>query len=175
MKLTKKGRLDKRFTQLAEVERRFWQTKGKWIVIWFMLVFAFLIAIESIFGEHELVSPKGSSSVIKVQEVQAKELERFCGDAISYIRCSGEALGRDNKTIRTMIEIARKESNFKPRAKNPKSTASGVFQITAGTWYSNDCVGDKWNFKDNIDCAWKIQEDRGFQPWEVWNKGLVQL
>ena len=37
----------------------------------------------------------------------------------------------------------------------------------------NDCVGDKWNFKDNTNCAWKIQTQRNFQPWEVCTNGKV--
>lgn len=108
-----------------------------------------------------------------VGEVKAVEIP--CDyDPITYIRCSGEKLGKSNKVITTMIRIARAESNLRPRAKNANSTASGIFQIIYGTWNSNDCQGNAFNFVNNIDCAWKIQTARGFQPWEVWNKGVVQ-
>lgn len=114
---------------------------------------------------------KQEQSIVKV--VEAKE-HSFCADAIKCIRDVGEELGRDNETIMTMIRIARFESRFNPRAKNKSSSASGLFQIIAGTWYSNDCVGDKWNTEDNTRCAYKIQAKRGFQPWQVCTNGLAK-
>jgi SLT domain-containing protein len=33
-----------------------------------------------------------------------------------------------------LMEIARRESSFNPRAKNPKSSAYGLFQFLDGTW-----------------------------------------
>lgn len=111
-----------------------------------------------------------SIQMIKVQEVQA--FETPCDyDPITYIRCSGEKLGKTNEQIMTMIRIARAESNFKSRAKNPNSTASGIFQIIYGTWNSNNCQGNAFNFVNNIDCAWEIQSHRGFQPWVSSSKG----
>ena len=107
-----------------------------------------------------------------IQQVEAQE--PLCNTPIAYIRCSGERLGKTNEQIMTMIRIARAESNFRPRAKNPNSTASGIFQIIYGTWNSNNCQGSAFNFVNNIDCAWEIQSHRGFQPWvsssKVWNK-----
>jgi hypothetical protein len=35
------------------------------------------------------------------------------------------------------VSVARCESNLKPWAKNPRSTASGVFQFLSGTWGGN--------------------------------------
>jgi len=121
---------------------------------------------------NPLVSPPKPLGM-KVEKVEAKETP--CDqDPITYIRCSGEKLGKPNATIMQMIRIARYESNFNPRAKNKSSSASGLFQIIAGTWYSNDCVGDKYNFVDNTNCAWKIQSKRGFTPWEVYNNGKAK-
>ena len=121
-------------------------------------------------------SPKPLEQTIEVKAVEvADAVERpFCNNVINCIRDVGEELGRDNKTIMTMIRIAKAESNFKERAKNPTSSASGVFQIIAGSWYSNDCVGDKWVAEDNIRCAYKLQEKRGFQPWQVCATGKAQ-
>lgn len=123
-----------------------------------------------------LLDPRGTSgSTVKVQEVRAEEIP--CDfDAITYIRCSGTKLGKDNQTIMTMIRIARYESRFNPKAKNPHSTAKGIFQILDGTWNAkaNRCVGNAYNFKQNIDCAWIIQGKRGFQPWVVFTNGLAR-
>lgn len=118
---------------------------------------------------------KASLELVKQTIPVVEAYERpFCNDVINCIRDVGEELGVPNQDIMQMIRIARYESNFKERAKNPKSTASGVFQIIAGTWYSNDCVGDKWIAEDNIRCAYKIYFKRGFQPWSVYNSGLAR-
>lgn len=61
-----------------------------------------------------------------------------------------------------------------PLAKNKRSSARGLFQIIAGTWYSNDCVGDKYNYQDNITCAYKILDGQGLRAWEVCNNGSAK-
>jgi len=58
-----------------------------------------------------------------------------------------------------MVEIARAESNLNPKAENPTSSASGLFQILNGTWKYFDCEGDKFDVYDNTKCAIKIAED----------------
>jgi len=90
---------------------------------------------------------------------------RACYQNIDKIRCIGEDLGYDNDVIKTMIRIARAESTFRSDAKNPSSTASGLFQIIYSTWNSNNCQGNAINVEDNIKCAYKIYSKRGFQPW----------
>lgn len=85
-------------------------------------------------------------------------------DPIDLIRRIGEELGYSNEVILTMIKIARVESTFKPYAKNPVSTASGLFQITRGT-FNGSCKGDVFDVETNIRCAYKLYSKRGFQPW----------
>lgn len=63
-----------------------------------------------------------------------------------------------------MVEVARAESQFVETAKNPNSSASGVFQITKDTWAG--CEGDIFDAADNIVCARKVYDARGLQPWE---------
>lgn len=67
----------------------------------------------------------------------------------------------------TMLKIAMAESGFNPLAKNPHSTASGLFQILKGTWAAHKCTGDVFNPHDNIQCARKIYNDSGFSPWDA--------
>lgn len=66
-----------------------------------------------------------------------------------------------------MVDIARAESQFIATAKNPKSTATGVFQILIGTWEdpAYGCTGDRMNPRDNIACARKIYDVSGVTPW----------
>lgn len=51
----------------------------------------------------------------------------------------------------TALSIAYCESELDPEARNPKSTAKGLYQFLDGTW-SSSCDGDVFNPIDNIDC-----------------------
>ncbi len=66
-----------------------------------------------------------------------------------------------------MVHVARAESQFNPSAKNPHSTATGVFQILVGTWHGYGCTGERTNAKDNISCARVIYEESGLTPWNA--------
>jgi len=72
-----------------------------------------------------------------------------------------------------MIRIADAESDFNPLAKNPHSSAKGIFQIIDGTWKHYKCEGDVLNAVDNIQCARKIYDKENTHPWKasehVWN------
>lgn len=50
----------------------------------------------------------------------------------------------------TALSIAACESSFNPLAKNPNSSASGIFQWTLGTWKWIGAKGDRLNYQDNI-------------------------
>lgn len=54
-----------------------------------------------------------------------------------------------------------------PSAKNPRSTATGVFQILIGTWHAYGCTGERTNAADNIRCARKIYDESGTTPWNA--------
>lgn len=115
--------------------------------------------------------------VVKVEAKENKYISRgyaYCYNPITCIRDIGEELGFTNKDITTMIKIAKCESNYNPSAKNKNSTATGIFQIIIGTWDSNKCEGERWDYQDNIKCAWKIYKLRGTQPWDssikCWSK-----
>jgi hypothetical protein len=96
-------------------------------------------------------------------------------DAITYIRCAGEKLGMSNKDIMKAIRIAKCESSFEQYAKNPNSTAKGIYQFIDSTWRAN-CLkdGNVYDFVNNIDCFWKIYKVQGDNPWlssvKCWNK-----
>lgn len=64
-----------------------------------------------------------------------------------------------------MIRIAQAESQMRPEARNPRSTASGLFQILNSTWRAYKCQGSPYNAEDNIACARKIYDDVGTTPW----------
>lgn len=89
-------------------------------------------------------------------------------DPMSYIRWRGQQLGYDDYTISRFIRIARCESNFNQYAKNPNSTAKGIYQFIDGTWRAN-CLkdGNVYDFKDNIECFYKVVAKQGTQPWNA--------
>jgi len=76
-----------------------------------------------------------------------------------------------------MLEVAYCESGVQtpddcwgpinPKAKNPYSTAKGVFQILDGTWEYAECKGDPYNEDDNIACARILYEDSNTRPWNA--------
>lgn len=142
---------------------------------YFIAAFVWGLLIGSLLG-FALFYPK-NTSLEAVEPIISDEIvestKPFCIDVVGCIRDIGESQNRSNKTIMTMIRIAKKESNYRETAKNKSSTARGVFQILAGTWYSNNCVGDPLKFQDNITCAYKILDNQGFPAWEVCNNKSV--
>ena len=62
------------------------------------------------------------------------------------------------------IALAKFESKLNPRAKNPKSTAKGIYQFIDSTWESF-CEGDVYNPEDNIKCAMKLISKGGISHW----------
>ena len=124
-----------------------------------------------------ILDPLGTSVAPQVVEVRA--IETPCDyDAITYIRCRGQELGYKDTDISVFVRIARFESGFNPMAKNPKSTATGIYQFINSTFHRY-CKGKNiYNFVDNIDCFYKVLEVDGFPKglshWNAsrnkWNK-----
>lgn len=65
-----------------------------------------------------------------------------------------------------MYKIMMCESGGNPKAKNPKSSAKGLYQIIDGTWKDFQCQGDPLNAEDNKRCAEKIARD-GLHHWNA--------
>ena len=64
-----------------------------------------------------------------------------------------------------MLKVAKAESGLNPKAKNPNSSATGIFQILAGTWKHFACEGEPTNAEDNIVCAKKVLDGQGLGAW----------
>jgi len=85
--------------------------------------------------------------------------------ALDYIRWKGQIEGYDDYTISGFIRLARVESGFEldQYAKNPKSTAKGIYQFIDSTW-RHYCLedGNVYDWKDNIDCFYKVLKVDGY-------------
>jgi hypothetical protein len=60
-----------------------------------------------------------------------------------------------NVPVDEALTIAECESNFNPLAKNPNSTAKGLYQFIDGTW-DYFCEGDVLNAEDNARCFMEL-------------------
>lgn len=73
------------------------------------------------------------------------------------------------------LSIARCESGLNPLAKNPNSSASGVFQFLNSTWASVNRLrgiqADVFNAEQNIDNAMWLAKNEGWHHWEC--RGMI--
>ena len=66
-----------------------------------------------------------------------------------------------------IFDLAWLESQLNPLAKNPKSTAKGVFQWLDGSWNALCFGGDVWKAEDNIQCAIRTIKFGGLRHWTI--------
>ena len=79
------------------------------------------------------------------------------------------------------VPLAKFESKFNPLAKNPKSSAKGVYQWIDSSW-KGLCKGDVLDAEDNIKCAMKTISNGGITHWtsdltirtKLWDLGLLK-
>jgi len=78
------------------------------------------------------------------------------------------------EAVDTMMCLMKYESGGDPRAKNPTSSARGVFQIMASIWSPVFGVSyDDLNDPDtNIRLAAQIYDRQGYGAWEPYGRGL---
>src|SRR6056297_1456494 len=89
-------------------------------------------------------------------------------DVKEYIRWHAEFMEIDPNLA---LELARIESNFNPKAKNPNSSAGGVYMFIDSTWkmycQSDTYKPSKFDAKTNIQCAHRLLFTKDFHHWTV--------
>ena len=105
---------------------------------------------------------------VTIQPTVEKPLEATTGantvvqdDIMNYIK---QVFGEDSEDA---LRIASCESKLDPEAKNPNSSATGIFQIIHSTWGGNtdEPFSEAVNYKKNIEVAKTLFDARGWQPW----------
>lgn len=158
--------------QYIKRDRKYWYENRKQhyfnklgIVFLFVLVALLLGYLFGLTKKAELISANGSETLTHTEIIMCEKGVK------EYLECEVIKGNLTEKEAKIMLAIAKAESNLRANARNSKSTARGVFQIIAGTWYNYDCVGDKYDWKDNTKCAIKIMKKSGFGQWEAYNNG----
>lgn len=64
-----------------------------------------------------------------------------------------------------MLKVANAESGYNEKAKNPGSTARGLFQVIQSTQKNYGCTGDMYDPEDNVACAKKLYDKDGTSHW----------
>ncbi len=70
-----------------------------------------------------------------------------------------QAATRYAQSPETMMRIAQIESSLNPAAKNPKSSAAGLFQFVDPTWQQYGNGGDRFDPTSNADAAARLTRD----------------
>jgi len=160
----------------TKIKRKWGKVKSYYKVnrgaLWFSFIagiIAAIILVNSLFNAPK-TSPQPLGQTIEVKRVKVAEAKErpFCNNVINCIRDVGEELGRDNKTIMTMIRIAKAESNFKERGINVNTNRTidrGVFQVNSiHKALSNK---DAFDYESNIRFAYQLQGKQNFTPWNA--------
>lgn len=74
--------------------------------------------------------------------------------------------------VETALCLIWHESRGDPTAKNPSSSAAGLFQILDFWW--EHFGGDRYDPETNIATASKIRAIQGWSAWSPWNRGLCR-
>lgn len=109
----------------------------------------------------QLLSVSLAAQVPVTAEIQTNEVFEI---RLSVEQIITEEATAHNIDVPFALYLARNESNFNPLAKNPNSSATGVYQFITRTWMSL-CEGNREDARDNTRCAMKIISKGGISHW----------
>lgn len=89
---------------------------------------------------------------------------------VALIECVAPKLGVSTSEA---LYIARRESRYRPWAKNPSSSASGVYQVVSGTWsafvsryrYGHLVGTNVFDGRANVILSLRAVKRGGWGPW----------
>jgi hypothetical protein len=137
------------------------------IIVAIMMLVQIPVYVNYVLTRTETVTITNPNPIVAIAEAKEDHVEDELGmmeptptpTAEEWV---DEVFGRHANDANRVIMC---ESSWNEEARNPNSSAKGLFQIIDGTWESNGCTGDVLDAKDNISCAKRIFLRRGWQPW----------
>lgn len=119
----------------------------------------------SSYGKVNASSSAGSYSNYYKAEKDAKANPTAYSNASSYVSKGIGALGLSSDWKNPVMELIARESSFNPNAKNPNSSAKGLFQFLDGTRKDYGWQGIDWNNpEDQTKAGLKYIKDRYGTP-----------
>lgn len=102
-----------------------------------------------------------------IRDYSDTELDTVCADRFSIeemIRLESAAAGLTHSEADRLVSIARCESKLVSTAKNPNSSAAGIFQLLSST-QSRYGVTNPYDPRQNIRAAVRLYQVEGLNPW----------
>jgi len=135
--------------------------------------------------ENQVIKLKEERVIVQLKLID-EESKKFC--SLDVVECEGEKpVGETKEDVQRLItyyaeqyeidpalplRIAYAESGYNAKAKNPRSTAKGVFQWINSSFKAN-CTGDPLNADDNIECGVRMVAEGRMHHWDsskqAWN------
>lgn len=128
-----------------------------------LLIWCLFIQAKPVIGEETQNLPLQQAIVFELPKAPTRE------EVVNYIAIQSKEQGLNPEM---MLCIAFHESGYNFLAKNPNSSASGIFQFLKGTWSATRTQmgmesSSPFNARDNIDTAiWKIKHG-GIHAWDL--------
>lgn len=103
------------------------------------------------------------------------DLYRGMGSDVERWRCLVEQYF-DSSQVETMMCLMLHESGGNPNARNPRSTARGLFQILGSLWAPHFGVAqdDLYDPVLNVRLAREIYDRQGYDAWSPYKRGLCR-
>lgn len=114
-----------------------------------------LTALLAVSPQEIVILPLQPETLV-ISEIYAKE-----GDIAEVIIQEATKYGVDPDLALFLADV---ESNLNPTAKNPNSSALGIFQFIDSTWKTY-CEGERTDPRDNSACAMKLISKGGMGHW----------
>jgi hypothetical protein len=187
MKLRKNGKPDLRYSESRKFDN--FEREMFWKHIRAVIGWAIIFAIGANLLYWSIRNAPKTSPTPLGQKIEVKAVEIPCdADPLTYVRCRGGELRMPNQEIMKSIRIMKAESRCStkrsktcipfngvsgegvdPYARNPNSSATGLYQFLWSTWDYYKCEGEKWDWKDSVNCMFKVWKEDGVGWDNHWN------
>lgn len=131
------------------------------IGIYTLLFLLVMVILGYVTRSKELIWPISRGQVQYIDKAYAVEVEKY----VIPETVEQKIRATFKEDPETAVKVAKCESGLRPDAKNPNSSARGVFQIMQ-SWHR---INEKWLLNEdvNIQVAYQLWQEQGWTPWEA--------